>query len=258
MMGTREATIVGIGVSMTSYQEVIEAIDTRPKDRSLTVTACSVHGLMSAQSDPSLRRAFRDTDITTPDGMPLVWGIRMTQNRAQDRVYGPDLMKLALQGGGRLGWKHYLYGSTPSTLEALQQSIERFAPGAEIVGAWSPPFRDLTPDEESEALEHIRSSGADVVWVGLGMPKQELWMHQVRAGLPGVALVGVGAAFDFLAGTKRQAPSWMQRAGLEWLFRLVQEPRRLWRRYILNNPAFVFLLARQVVADRLSGRRGVR
>jgi N-acetylglucosaminyldiphosphoundecaprenol N-acetyl-beta-D-mannosaminyltransferase len=123
-----------------------------------------------------------------------------------------------------------------------------------MVGQISPPYRDVTAQERSEHLETIRSSGADVVWVGLGMPRQELWMGEVRDELPGVALIGVGAAFDFLAGNVKQAPGWMQKSGLEWLYRLIQEPRRLWKRYIWNNPAFVVLLARQIAVARIRGR----
>ena len=154
-----------------------------------------------------------------------------------------------------VGWKHYLYGSTAETLEALQVELGEIAPQSEIVGAFSPPFREMTSEESDAAMGAIRDSGADVVWVGLGMPKQELWMHRMRPELPGIALLGVGAAFDFLAGTKKQAPAWMQKAGLEWLFRLVQEPRRLWRRYVWNNPAYVVLLTVQVIRHKLKRRQ---
>ncbi len=122
---------------------------------------------------------------------------------------------------------------------------------ANIVGIHSPPFRELTTEEHAAELEDIRASGADIVWVGLGMPKQELWMHQVKSDLPGIAVLGVGAAFDFLAGTVKQAPGWMQRSGLEWLYRLIQEPRRLWRRYVFNNPGYVVLLSVQIVKTKL-------
>lgn len=247
-----KSPVVGIPISMTSYEDVIESLSKRPASTATVVAVCNVHSVMSARRDPELRTAISEAEIATPDGVPIVWGLRSTVRKAQERVYGPELMKKAFVDD--VGWKHYLYGSTPETLARLQTELARMAPNAEIVGSFSPPFREMTDEESATAMADIRSSGADVVWVGLGMPKQELWMHRIRPELPGIALVGVGAAFDFLAGTKKQAPSWMQKAGLEWLFRLIQEPRRLWRRYIWNNPAYAMLLLTQVVRHRL-GRR---
>ena len=247
-----KASVVGIPISVTSYDDVIATLTNRPADKATVVAVCNVHSVMSARRNPALREAIGAAEIATPDGVPIVWGLRATVRKEQQRVYGPDLMRKAFVDD--VGWKHYLYGSTPETLAQLQAKLEEIAPAAEIVGSFSPPFRDMTPAESDEAMEAIRTSGADVVWVGLGMPKQELWMHEIRPELPGVALLGVGAAFDFLAGTKKQAPAWMQKAGLEWLFRLIQEPRRLWRRYIWNNPAYAVLLTLQVLRHKL--RRG--
>lgn len=247
-----KAPVVGIPISVTSYDDVIATLTNRPADKATVVAVCNVHSVMSARRNPALREAIGAAEIATPDGVPIVWGLRATVRKEQQRVYGPDLMRKAFVDD--VGWKHYLYGSTPETLGQLQAKLEEIAPAAEIVGSFSPPFRDMTPAESDEAMEAIRTSGADVVWVGLGMPKQELWMHEIRPELPGVALLGVGAAFDFLAGTKKQAPAWMQKAGLEWLFRLIQEPRRLWRRYIWNNPAYAVLLTLQVLRHKL--RRG--
>ncbi len=247
-----KAPMVGIPISVTSYDDVIEKLTNRPTDRATVVAVCNVHSVMSARRDPELREAIAAAEIATPDGVPIVWGLRATVRKEQQRVYGPDLMHKAFVDD--VGWKHYLYGSTPETLEQLQAKLAEIAPKAKIVGAYSPPFREMTQAESDEAMEAIRSSGADVVWVGLGMPKQELWMHGIRPELPGIALLGVGAAFDFLAGTKKQAPAWMQKAGLEWLFRLIQEPRRLWRRYIWNNPAYAVLLTLQVIRHKL-GRK---
>lgn len=249
-----KAPVVGIGVSTTSYEEVLTALGAPPGDTGTTVAVCNVHSLMSARRDPTLRAAIERCAIATPDGVPLVWALRWTGYPHQQRVYGPELMRLALTQSASLGWKHYLYGSSPATLTKLTAAIADFAPAAEIVGSVSPPFRPLTADEEQAVLDEIKASGADVVWVGLGMPKQELWIDSVKDRLPGIALVGVGAAFDFLAGTVKQAPGWMQRAGLEWLYRLIQEPRRLWRRYIWNNPSFVVLLAWQVLRAKIGNR----
>ena len=244
-----KASVVGVPISITSYDDVIDRLTNRPSDRATVVAVCNVHSVMSARRDAALMEAISQAEIATPDGVPIVWGLKAMADRNQGRVYGPDLMQKAFVDN--VGWKHYLYGSTPETLATLQQRLEEMAPDAEIVGCFSPPFRDLTTEESDAAMEAIRVSGADVVWVGLGMPKQELWMHQIRPELPGVALLGVGAAFDFLAGTKKQAPAWMQKAGMEWLFRLIQEPRRLWRRYIWNNPSYAVLLAFQIIRHKL-------
>lgn len=245
-----KAPIAGTPISMTTYEEVLAALDARPADRATVVAVCNVHSVMSARRDPELLDAISNADVATPDGVPLVWGLRWTAHKEQQRVYGPELMRKALLDSDRHGWSHYLYGSSNETLDALVARISTFAPNAEIVGRLSPPFRPLTAHEEERHIASIRASGADIVWVGLGMPKQELWMHRMRSRLPGVALIAVGAAFDFLAGTKKQAPGWMQRAGLEWAYRLLNEPRRLWRRYVWNNPAFVVLLMRQLLGAR--------
>ena len=251
-----KSPVVGIPISTTSYEEVMEAISTRPRDRGVSVAVCNVHSVMSARRDEQLRAAIEGAEIATPDGVPLVWGLRWTGHPEQQRVYGPELMRRSLAESEQLGWKHYLYGSTDETLSQLQTAISEFAPDAAIVGAVSPPFRELTAAEQQDTIAAILGSGADVVWVGLGMPKQELWMEQVKEHLPGVALLGVGAAFDFLAGTVKQAPPWMQRSGLEWLYRLIQEPRRLWRRYVWNNPAYVILLGWQVLRSKVSRKNG--
>ena len=214
---------------------------------------------MSARRDAALYDAISQADIATSDGVPLVWLLRLTSRPGQTRVYGPDLMKLALQSGVERGWRHYLYGTTPPTLDRLRSAIARFAPGAVVVGQMAPPFRDLTPAETDDVVAELAASNADIIWVGLGMPRQEKWMHQIAPRLPGKTLVGVGAAFDLLSGTVPQAPPLLQRAGLEWAFRLWQEPRRLWRRYVLNNPMYLVLAAHSgdPLPPREPRRRGV-
>lgn len=236
---------------MTSYDDVLDAIETRPTDSALVIAACNVHSVMSARRDEDLARAIRSAGIATPDGVPLVWTLRRTGRPEQQRVYGPDLMRHALVDETGRGWRHYLYGSTPETLDLLEKSIREFAPEAKIVGSHSPPFRPPSQADDSADAERIRSTGADIVWVGLGMPKQELWMHRMSDQFPGMALAGVGAAFDFLAGSVAEAPEWMMRAGLEWLYRLGREPRRLWRRYLWNNPYFVVLAVSQIIGYRI-------
>lgn len=245
--------IAGVPISMTSYDEVLDVIAQRSRSRALVVAVCTVHSVMSARRDPVLHAAISGADIATTDGVPLVWMARLLRRPGQSRVYGPELMQRALQEGVGRGWRHYLYGTTPQTLERLRGAIARLAPGAVIVGWKAPPFRELTQEEVERTVAELRSSSADIVWIGLGMPRQEKWMHRIAPRLPGKALLGVGAAFDFLAGTVPQAPPAMQRAGLEWAFRLWQEPRRLWRRYALNNPLFLVLAAGQVIRARVAG-----
>lgn len=248
--------VVGIPLSMTSYEDVLDVLEHRPADRATTVAVCNVHSVMTARRDPALREAIAGATIATTDGVPLVWVVRLTRRPEQRRVYGPDLMEQALEESDRRGdWRHFLFGTTPETLARLTDAIARRMPLAKVVGTMPPPFRPLTPAEEDDFVSAVQASGADIVWVGLGMPRQELFIHRVAPRLPGVALVGVGAAFDFLSGTVPQAPDWLQRAGLEWLYRLIQEPRRLWRRYLVNNPAFIVLATAQVVRARQARRR---
>ena len=245
----RKASVVGVPISVTTYTEVLDALSRPAPDRALVVSVCNVHSVMTARKDPAIRAAIESSTIATPDGVPLVWTLRRTANPDQERVYGPEIMRRALLESPDRGWRHYLHGSTPETLEQLQAAIAEMAPSADIVGAYSPPFAPPTPETDAADADRIRASGANVVWVGLGMPKQEQWMHRVAGQLPGTAIVGVGAAFDFLAGTIPQAPEWMQKSGLEWAYRLGQEPRRLWRRYLWNNPAFLMLMARQLMVE---------
>ena len=252
-----KASVVGVPISMTSYTEVLDVLSRPADDRALVVSVCNVHSVMTARKDPLIREAIESSTIATPDGVPLVWTLRRTANPGQERVYGPEIMRRALVESHTRGWRHYLHGSTSETLDLLQSAIDDFAPHAEVVGAYSPPFAPPTPETDAADAERIRASGANVVWVGLGMPKQEQWMHRMADRLPGTAIVGVGAAFDFLAGTVSQAPEWMQRSGLEWAYRLSQEPRRLWRRYLWNNPAFLVLMVRQLMVEGSNGSRAV-
>lgn len=248
----KKVAIVGTGISLTSYAQVLAILDTPPPDaRARTLAFCNVHSVVEARDDGDLALALREMDLTTPDGMPLVWALRALGHRGQQRVYGPDLMELALRHGVERGWTHFFFGSTPETLARLVARARERAPGVCIAGTMSPPFRDLTAEEVDEVVAAVRASGARQVWVGLGMPKQEKFIHVLRGRLPGCNLLAVGAAFAMLAGDLRQAPDWIQRAGLEWLYRLVQEPRRLWRRYARTNPRFVLLLARQLAYARL-------
>jgi N-acetylglucosaminyldiphosphoundecaprenol N-acetyl-beta-D-mannosaminyltransferase len=247
---TTRATILGTPISPTSYSEVLRGLEEPASDRGRVLAFCNVHSVMTAKKDLRVHRALVAADVATPDGMPLVWVLRRRGYPQQPRVYGPDLMELALAHGVPLGWRHFFLGATDETLERLTESARTLAPGVQIVGTLAPPYRALSASEEDHIVERIHNSGANLVWVGLGMPKQELWMHHIRARLPGVTLLGVGAAFDLLSGTVPQAPDWIQDRGLEWAYRLWREPRRLWRRYLYNNPAFAVLAIRETIRLR--------
>jgi N-acetylglucosaminyldiphosphoundecaprenol N-acetyl-beta-D-mannosaminyltransferase len=211
------------------------------------VCVTGVHGVMESQRDPDLRGIHNQAGMVTPDGMPLVWLSRLRGKRDVERVYGPDLMLEAFARSEHTGWRHFLYGGSPETLARLTTALAERFPRARVVGSHSPPFRPMTAAEEKDLAETLGDLRPDIVWVGLGTPKQEGWMaaHVHRLQVP--VLVGVGAAFDFHAGVKSQAPRCLQRAGLEWLFRLATEPRRLGARYLRNNPAFVWLTAREAL-----------
>lgn len=210
------------------------------------ICVSGVHGLVSCQKDPVLRRIHNRALLLTPDGMPLVWALKLSGRKDADRVYGPDLMLALFNHGQRTGLRHFLYGTTQTILEQLQANLLDKFPCANIVGSYSPPFRDLTSVEEDDIANLINVSQADIVWVGLSTPKQEFWMARMRGRLTASVLIGVGAAFDFHAGAKRQAPRLIQRSGLEWAFRLICEPRRLWRRYAVIVPSFVGLAIAQI------------
>jgi len=239
--------VVGTDISSVRFDDVLAVIDRPPPGRAQVMSFCNVHSVMTARRQAALAEVLNASDVAAPDGMPIVWWMRLIHGVAQTRVDGPTVMDLTLRVGMDRGWRHYLYGATPATLQQLRDRLAVTHPDAIIVGTYAPPFRPLTPAEEAEVVERIRSTEPTVVWVGLGMPKQEMWMHEMRGRLPGMTLMGVGAAFDMLAGRTPRAPAWMRNSGLEWVYRLLSEPRRLWRRYAANNPAYLVLLAREVL-----------
>jgi N-acetylglucosaminyldiphosphoundecaprenol N-acetyl-beta-D-mannosaminyltransferase len=246
--------VAGVGISKTSYAEVVGlCCDWAAEHRAVAATRAryicvtSVHGVITAQDDPEVHRILNEADIATPDGMPLVWAIRSFGHREQQRVYGPTLMLELCRGAEAAGLKVFLYGGREATLPLLIERLTARRPGLQIVGSYSPPFRPLTEEEDARVCEQIRSSDADIVFVGISTPKQEKWMYQHRDAFPGVTLIGVGAAFDFHAGCVKQAPAWMQNSGLEWLYRLCAEPGRLWKRYLLVTPRFLPLWAMQLL-----------
>jgi N-acetylglucosaminyldiphosphoundecaprenol N-acetyl-beta-D-mannosaminyltransferase len=253
--------VVGVPIAVIDYQRTLQWIDAMVAERRRGyVCVCNTHTVMASHEDPALRAALLSSSLNVPDGQPLVWALGALGHSLLDRVYGPELMARACARAAAVsGQRFYLYGGRDQdALIRLGMSLRRRFPGINIVGAYAPPFRPLTPEERTAISEDINEAEADVVWVGIGVPKQEKWMAELRPHLNAPVLVGVGAAFDFLAGLVPQAPPMLQKAGLEWAFRLSQEPRRLWRRYLRYNPRFVAAFARQLAAHRAASANAAR
>jgi N-acetylglucosaminyldiphosphoundecaprenol N-acetyl-beta-D-mannosaminyltransferase len=248
--------VLGIPLALTDYERTLDWIDRMVAVGTRGyVCVAAVHTVMESQEDPELRSAVLGSSLTVPDGQPLVWAMNALGHDLSSRVYGPDLMDKACARAAKSGLRFYLYGGrNQGALVQLALNLRRRHPGLHIVGGYSPPYRELTGDERRAIAREIDASGADVVWVGIGVPKQEKWMAAMRPRLQTPVLIGVGAAFDFHAGLVPQAPSWMQAAGLEWAYRLAHEPRRLWRRYLRYNPLFVAGFARQYLRHRAQRR----
>jgi N-acetylglucosaminyldiphosphoundecaprenol N-acetyl-beta-D-mannosaminyltransferase len=244
--------VLGVEVhAIERHEAAATIIEAAVAARPLGVSALAVHGVMEAVSDPALQYRLNDLELVLADGQPVRWALQWLHGvRLEDRVCGPDLMADLCQAAAQRQLPIFLYGSTPETLALLRAELEKGFPGLEIAGAQPSRFRSSTADEQAADVAAIRASGARLTFVGLGCPRQEVWTYETRRDLS-MPVLAVGAAFDFHAGLKRRAPRWMQRRGLEWLYRLAQEPTRLWRRYVLLNPAFVTLLA----LDKLGFRR---
>ncbi len=235
--------ILGVGVSAINMSMALRQIDHWIQEQDTQyVCVRDAHGIILSQSDSELRRIHNEAGLVTPDGLPLVWLLKLAGYGHVGRVYGPDLMLKVFETSRDRGYKHFMYGSTEVVLTRLRENLEQRFPGLSIVGSYAPPFRALAPEEDEQDAKLINDSGADIVWVGLGTPKQEFWMAKQRDRLHAPVMIGVGAAFDFHAGAKHQAPKFIQRSGFEWLFRLATEPRRLWRRYLKTVLYFVFLV----------------
>jgi N-acetylglucosaminyldiphosphoundecaprenol N-acetyl-beta-D-mannosaminyltransferase len=250
--------VVGVPLAVIDYNRTLDRMEAMIAERRAGyVCACNVHTVMASQEDAELRAALTTPyALNVPDGQPLVWAINALGHSLTDRVYGPELMAQACARAAVTEHRFYLYGGRDEeALGRLAANLRRRFPGLNIVGRHAPPFRPLRDEERAAIIEEINESEADVVWVGIGVPKQEKWMAEMRPHLEAPVLVGVGAAFDFHAGLVPQAPPWLQRAGLEWAYRLAQEPRRLWRRYLRYNPRFVAAFARQLAAHRRPGAR---
>jgi N-acetylglucosaminyldiphosphoundecaprenol N-acetyl-beta-D-mannosaminyltransferase len=253
----RTAGVLGVPLALTDYGRTLAWMDAMIDERRRGfVCVCNVHTVMASQEDEALRTALRSSSINVPDGQPLVWAINALGHNLAARVYGPELMSRACAHAVASGHRFYLYGGrNQGALVQLALNLRQRYPGVKIVGGYSPPHRALTSEEQTAVADEINRSRADVVWVGIGVPKQEKWMAEMRPMLEAPLLIGVGAAFDFHAGLVAQAPNWIQEAGLEWAYRLAHEPRRLWRRYLRYNPRFLSAFARQFAGhQRFSGR----
>jgi N-acetylglucosaminyldiphosphoundecaprenol N-acetyl-beta-D-mannosaminyltransferase len=249
--------ILGMKVSHTSYQHAAEMVlSWAQQSLSRYVCIATVNEVMQAYDSPEFQTVMNEADLVTPDGMPLVWGLKLLGQRDSSRVYGPDLTPIVLRKAEAAGIKVGFYGGSPQALESLLRYAAAAFPTLHVAYSYSPPFRPLTTEEDRAVTRAINDSGASILFIGLNSPQQNFWMAGHRPEVRAVML-GVGAAFDFLSGAKRQAPRWMMRIGLEWLFRLITEPRRLWKRYLKHNPRFVFFFGLQLLAHaqhRLLGR----
>jgi N-acetylglucosaminyldiphosphoundecaprenol N-acetyl-beta-D-mannosaminyltransferase len=247
---TRE--ILGVPVAMTDYAGAIDAMDAMIESRERGyVCAVAVHALTVGLDDPEMAEALREATIVLPDGMPVVWAANLLGANLKDRVYGPELMLRYSEHCAERGHRVWLYGGRDQgSLVQLALNLRRRHPGINIVGGYSPPFRPMTDEEEDALVDQVNEARPDVLWVGIGVPKQEKWMARMRERLDVPVMCAVGAAFDFHAGRISQAPSWMQQRGLEWIYRIAQEPRRLLPRYLYFNPRFVLAFARQYLSRR--------
>jgi len=238
--------VLGVGVTPLNIPLAISAmqraIDQRAKGY---ICVTGVHGVSEAQENPAFRSILNGAFLNTPDGMPMVWLGRRAGHCEMDRVYGPDLLLQSCRVSEQAHWRHFFYGGAPGVAEQLAAALQARHPGLNVVGTYCPPFRPLNEAEKTELKALVAQARPDIIWVGLSTPKQEAFMAEALGWLDTTLMVGVGAAFDLLSGRVRQAPRWIQKCGGEWLFRLCQEPRRLWKRYLRNNPLFVVRLLLQ-------------
>ena len=246
--------VLGLRVDAVQTPEVAEQIEDwiQHRDTCHFIAVTGMHGVMEAQHDPAFKAVLNSADLVVPDGMPLVWLGRLRGFRLPRRVYGPELMLTVCERTASTRARHFFFGGAPGIPEKLTETLQSRYPGLNVVGAYSPPFRLLTPEEDEKVVAMINAAAPDILWVGLSTPKQEKWMHAHRDRLRVPVLVGVGAAFDINSGMKQQAPVWMREHGMEWFFRLLQEPQRLWRRYIVLGSEFIFYVMLELLGFRKS------
>lgn len=250
--------VLGVQLSAINMDRVVDLAETWIKTgNSAYICMSGVHGVMEAQADEHLRRILNEAFVNAPDGMPMSWLGWLQGYRQMDRVYGPDFMANLCRLSVTTGYRHYLYGGQPGVAEALKEKLENRFPGLHVVGTFTPPFRHLTKEEENRLLDDVWSTKPDILWVGLSTPKQERFMAEYIDRLHVPLLIAVGAAFDFHTGRIQEAPVWMKRAGLQWLHRLTQDPKRLWKRYVLNNPVFIWRIVLQLLRPKSRGHQRV-
>jgi N-acetylglucosaminyldiphosphoundecaprenol N-acetyl-beta-D-mannosaminyltransferase len=252
MIDYGKQNVLGVGINAVDYESAVQKIISAARaHRPLTVTALAVHGVMTGTTDAEHRHRLNGIDLVVPDGQPVRWAMGWLYGvKLPDRVYGPTLTLKVCERAAQEGLSVYLYGSRPEVLETLAANLKAKFPALKIAGSQPSRFRQVSAEEQIEIAQTIRESGASIVLVGLGCPRQETWVYENRDLLP-MPLLAVGAAFDFHAGTVPQAPSWLQNRGLEWFFRLVQEPRRLWKRYLYLNPLYLTLILLQLLKVRV-------
>ena len=253
MIAAANYHVLEMKINPLEHEQVLHQMDIWVKDqvRGRYVMVANTHSVMECHNNPDYEKIAQEADLIIPDGMPLVVIGRYRGFRLKQRADGPGLMLKAMRISAEKGWRHYFYGGTPETLALLLKRLRASWPDVQIAGSYSPPFRPLRNEEDENTVTLINNSHADVLWVGLGCPKQEKWMweHQKKLNVP--VMVGVGQAFDLFAGVKKRAPTWMCNLGLEWLYRLISEPRRVWKRYIINNPWFVCLFLMEEIRLRI-------
>jgi len=243
--------VLGVRISAVNINQTISLIDdliSSGKKGYITVTG--VHGIMESQRNKEVLEAHNRSFLTVPDGMPLVWLGRWFGFKNVSRCYGPDLMLALMERSLKKDYRHFFYGGKPGIVQLLRTKMKEKYPGLKIAGVFTPPFRPLNPKEEENLIEKVERVKPHIFWVGLSTPKQELFMFHYLNELNVSLMIGVGAAFDFHAGQVKQAPKWIQRSGFEWLFRLLMDPKRLWKRYLRNNPEFLYLLFRESLIEK--------
>jgi N-acetylglucosaminyldiphosphoundecaprenol N-acetyl-beta-D-mannosaminyltransferase len=246
-MNVHNTYVLGMKVSSTDYQHASDLIlSWAQQNLSKYVCVATVNNVMESFDSATFQKVMNEADLVTPDGMPVVWALKSLGVKEATRVYGPDLTPIVLEKATASGTPVGFYGASPEVLQLLVEKVRAANPKLQVAYAYSPPFRPISPAEDLAIIDDINRSGAKILFIGLNTPKQDLWMSAHRDRVQAV-MIGVGAAFDFIAGSKRQAPRWMMRMGLEWLFRLATEPRRLWKRYLKHNPRFVLYFAMQML-----------
>lgn len=251
--------ISGVRVSSVNINSACEIIEQWIINRERTyICIAPVSTIVDCQTNKEYLKIVNNAGMITPDGMPLAWLGKLRGDKDIQRTYGPDLMLTLCGISQKKGYKHYLYGGTGNTCQLLEGILKKQFPNLDIVGSFSPPYRPIHTEENAEIIEEINRANPDILWVGLGSPKQDFWMSRHREKLNVPVMIGIGAAFDFLSGNKKQAPKWMRDNGLEWLFRLISEPRRLWKRYIVGNSLFLYLIYKEFISGRLLRREDER